>query len=156
MGAKKQKSATNPTSEPHVVRLSRAVEYDTMRPEDTIRDFLRFLRDVKSRYTGNMRVVAEYQLQLQDLEHYAEMADRLDRTAGHAFYRKMRDIRRERRVAKNEAELLEPLVVFIEGNADFIKRLEQIQGAVGAKKKHIDQLNYTMKTNVVAEKEDKK
>lgn len=149
MGAKKQMSATESTSTPHVVQFYRAVEYDTLHPEDTIRDFLRFLRDVKSRHAGNMRLIAEYNLQQQDLEHYVEMTDYLDRTAGHAFYRKLRDLRRERRAVKNEAELLEPLVAFIDTNTDFIKRLEQIQGTVGAKKKHIDQLNYTVRTNIL-------
>lgn len=154
MSKRKQPAAQPPAdaakpSPPQVIRLRRAVEYDTLFPEDTIRQFIRFLRDAQSRYKENMRLVAEYQLQRQDLDHYAEMVDDLNRTEACRYYRKMRDLGRKRRAIKNEAALLEPLMTMLDNDPRFIKQLEQVQGLIGAKKAHIDNLDYTAKTNIL-------
>lgn len=134
---------------PQAVRLRRIAEYDTLHPEDALRQFLRFVREAQARYKEDVRLVAEYQLQKQDLDHYAEMADNLDRTAACAYYRKMRDLGRARRACKNEATLLEPLIAFLDKNPEFIKRLEQVQGDLKAKRVHIDSLDYTAKTDIL-------
>lgn len=155
--SKKTKATQPPANElqqkpaQEIVRLRRTAEYDTLNPEEQIRSFLNFVRLAKARYKENMRLVAEYQLQRQDLDHYAEMHEDLDRTGACRYYRKMREIGRKRRAAKNEAALLEPLITLIESNPDIVRKLEHAQGQIGAKKTHLDSLDYTAKTDVLNE-----
>lgn len=131
------------------LRLTRHMEYDSLGPEDTIRQFLGFLADCKSRYDEDVRLVEEYQLQKQDLDHYAEMAENLGRTAGHAYYRKVREIWRNRRQCKNEAELLKPVVDFIEANKDSLASLAATQGKCRQAREKIDQREYIVRTTVL-------
>ena len=136
------------------VRLRREAAYDTMKPEEALGSFLKFIREAQARYKEDVRLVAEYQLQQQDLEHYAEMADDLGRTDACVFYRKLRDIRRARRAVKNESQMLEPLMAFLDRNADTIKQLERVLGDVRAKKEHLDGLAYTAKTDILKKQGD--
>lgn len=143
------KLTVNTLPEQTGIRLTRHMEYDSLHPEESIRNFLLFLSDVKSRYDEDMRIIEECQLQKQDLDHYAEMEENLDRTAGHAFYRKFREVWRKRRQCKNEAELLKPVIDFMETYKEAIDRLSHVQGRCAIAKETIDQREYVVRTRVL-------
>lgn len=128
--------------------------YDTLFPEKTVTDFLSFLRTVKSRYDGNVRALEEAEAQLQDLEHYAELNEDLDCADGYGVYRKIRDIRRQRRAYKNENELLTPLYQWITEDAAEVKKLERALGETRRKAELIDKRQYMARTDVLEERED--
>lgn len=131
------------------MRLTRHMEYDSLNPEEAIKAFIIFLNDAKSRYDEDLRLIEEYQLQKQDLDHYAEMAENLDRTAGHAYYRKVRDMWRNRRQCKNEAELLKPVIDFLESNKEALNQLAQVLGRCRMAKETIDQREYIVRTSIL-------
>lgn len=131
------------------IRLTRHMEYDSLNPEEMIAQFVAFLSDCKSRYDEDMRLIDEYQLQKQDLDHFAEMAENLDRTQSARFYRTLRDIWRKRRQCKNEAELLRPVIDFIECYKDVLNQLPAVQGKVRQARETIDQREYLVRTTVL-------
>lgn len=131
------------------IRLTRHMEYDSLNPEEIIAQFVAFLSDCKSRYDEDMRLIDEYQLQKQDLDHFAEMAENLDRTQSARFYRTLRDVWRKRRQCKNEAELLRPVIDFIESNKDALNQLPIVQGKIRQAREIIDQREYLVRTSVL-------
>lgn len=149
--------ASNPTPEEvkrsiplhTTLSMSRRIEYDSLHPEEAIREFLSYLRRVQSRYDENLRLVEEYQLQKTDLDHFAEFEENLNRTDGHALYRKIRDMWRKRRKCKNEAELLKPVVEFMSNYKDAINQLSLVQGKCRQAKEMIDQREYAIRTGIL-------
>lgn len=131
------------------MNLSRHSEYDTLNPEEQIRTFIAFLKAAQSRYDENLRRIDEYQQQKTDLDHYAELSDDLNAADGYEYYKKSRNMWRQRRSCKNEAELLKPVIEFIAQNKDTLNQLAQIQGKCRNAKTLIDQRVYTMRTGVL-------
>lgn len=76
------------------------------------------------------------------------MSDDMDGPRGYDMYKRVREIRRERRVCKNENELLRPVVNFLEQNPSIISDLERLQGSCQRLKETIDDRHYTMRTDV--------
>ena len=131
------------------IRLTRHMEYDSLNPEEFIYQFVAFLTDCKSRYDEHLRLIEEYQLQKQDLDHYVEMAENLERTQASRFYRKLRDIWRKRRQCKNETELLKPVVEFAEQNKELLGQLTAVQGKCRQAREMIDQREYVVRTTIL-------
>lgn len=129
--------------------ISRSYNYDSLHPEEAIRQFVSFLRSVRSRYDANYAVVGEMDLTQQDLLHAIEMSDDMDAKGGYDMYRRTREVRRNRRCCKNENELLEPIRNFLENNAGFVTSLERLQGDVAAAKQRIDSKRYTYRTKIM-------
>lgn len=133
--------------------LHREWEYDSLKPEEALKAFLSFLRSVQPRYNFNYETVGKCDLTMQDILHKIEMADNMDAKHGYQVYKMARDTRRERRVCKNENDLLRPICVFLEQHPDFITSLERLQGEVSCMKKNIDERTYTMRTDVFENEE---
>ena len=131
------------------IKLTRHMEYDSLSPEETIRQFIAFLTDCRTRYEEDLRLVEQYQLQKQDLDHFIEMNEILDRTTGHKYSRLVRDMWRKRRQCKNEAELLKPVIDFIDYNKEAINNLIMTQGKCRQAKEMIDQREYVVRTNIL-------
>lgn len=140
-------------SSPQEHCISRSYDYDNLQPEEAIRNFVAFLRSVRSRYDANYAVVGEMDLSQQDLLHAIEMSDDMDAKGGYDMYRRTREVRRNRRCCKNENELLEPIKHFLENNAGFITSLERLQGDVAAAKQRIDSKRYTYRTKIMEDNE---
>lgn len=132
-------------------KLYRHYEYDSLLPSEAIKSFLGFLRTVKPRYDENFRLVGEADLKSQDLLHKIEMSDDMDGPHGYDMYKRVREIRRERRVCKNENELLRPVINFLEQNPSIISDLERLQGACQRLKETINDRHYTMRTDVFSD-----
>lgn len=132
-------------------KLYRHYEYDSLQPAEAIKSFLGFLRTVKPRYDENFRLVGEADLKSQDLLHKIEMSEDMDAPHGYDMYKRIREIRRERRVCKNENDLLRPIVNYLEQNPSVIGDLERLQGACQQLKETINGRRYTMRTDVFSD-----
>ena len=138
------------------IRMSRRYDYDTLFPEQRISEFLTFIRDAESRYNENLRLIEEYQAQKTDLDHYMELSENLTAAQGYKYYRLSREMWRKRRACKNEVELLQPLISFVESHPELINGLKELQGRCGKAKESIDQREYVVRTNILDSFEDKK
>ena len=128
--------------------LHREWEYDTLHPEETLKQFLSFLRSVRPRFNANYEAAGACDLKMQDILHKIEMGDNMDAKHGYQVYKLARDIRRERRICKTENDLLRPICSFLDQYPDFISSLERLQGEVSYMKTNIDERTYTMRTDI--------
>ena len=142
------KASLPPPTEPLVLKSE--AEYDTLHPEETIRDMVRFLKSAKERYEENQRLMDMYALETSDLWHYAEMHKDLNAREGFAFYKKTRESCRGRRTCKNEMELLQPLVDYLTEHPEILNDLPRIQGLCGKAKQRISLRQYAMRTDVIS------
>lgn len=135
-----------------VIAFHRQSDYDTLLPVDMLEAFLAFCADVLSRYEGNLRVMEEANLETQDLLHFVELADNMGVSEGFKAYRRMREVRRVRRCAKNENELLQALYDLLRAS-DIQQRLQCVLGILRAKRKNIDGRKYSPRTDILTREE---
>ena len=128
--------------------LSQNIEFDSLHPEDNIKQFLMFARNVISRYEGNQQRQSELELEQQDVEHVMELSNNQDIVGGYRLYRKLADIRRERRMYKNESDLLKPLYDYLKQNS-IMNDLSRLQGSCRVSKETISKRQYTLRTNIL-------
>lgn len=141
---RKEAEASAPTT------LHRKIHYDHVKPEERIREFIAFSKDVVSRYEEDLRLITECETQTQDVLHYMELHDNADGPRGYKLYKTLREIRRKRRECKNEAALLKPVYEFIVENKSTFDKLAQIQGQCRSAKSTIDARCYMLKTGVIS------
>lgn len=136
--------------------IYRHYDYDSLSPSDCLKAFLSFLRQVKPRYEDNFHLVGEADYKTQDILHEIEMSRDKDIRNGYDAYKLLREVRRDRRVCKNENELLRPVITFLEKNPTLIDDLERLQSHCQQLKETIDDRYYTMRTDVLSDvaKED--
>lgn len=144
-----QDSAPVPAVPAPIITLRRQSEYDSLHPVDELRKISAFFADVRSRYEENQRLIEQYQKEQSDLWHFAELHDNLDGPAGYRFYKATRESCRKRRDCKNEMELLEPVIQFMDKYQDALNQLPQVQGKCGSAKKMMDMREYTLRTDVI-------
>lgn len=130
--------------------LHYSVEYDTTHPEETIRKFCSDIREMVSRYEGNKQRLIEIEKEHQDLLHYIEIAPFKRVTDGYKLYRKLAELRRERRALKNENDLLKPLHDAF-SPMDILNRLSTIQGDVGKAHEAVDARVYGIRSDILDE-----
>ena len=135
-------------SDPLILRSE--AEYDSLHPEEELRKMVSFFRSVKERYESNRQLVEQYQQETQDLWHYAEMHADLSAKDGFAFYKRTRESCRNRRVCKNEMELLQPLVTYLSNHPELLNDLPQVQGECGKAKQKISLRSYSLRTDVIS------
>ena len=111
--------------------------------------FNRFLINVVAQYEANERMRSECEQKSQDLLHFIELHDDMNASEGYKIYRKMADVRRERRISKNENELLSPLYNFIQQNQRFINELSSVLGKTRTAKELIEKRIYSARTDVI-------
>lgn len=124
-------------------------EYDQTNALETICEFSHFLRDVVSRYEANERIRVECEQKSNDLLHLIELHDDMNASDGYKAYKKLAEVRRERRVCKNENELLAPLYAFIQQNPKAINELAAVLGRCRAAKEAIDRRVYSARTDII-------
>jgi len=130
----------------------RDVEYDTLRPEETLRSFVKFLKDVKTHYKFCLDEIARCELETQDVLHYIELGKNLNAMEGFKAYKSLSEIRRKRRIMKNELELLEPVYQYLlYQDPKLADRLAQVQGDCRKGKEKIELRSYTCKTDILEE-----
>lgn len=125
-------------------------EYDSLHPEDTIRDFVSNIKAMISKYEYNIQRISEIENETQDLLHYIEMAPNKTVSGGYKLYRKLADLRRERRACKNENDLLQPVYEHFHAT-EVLNKLGIVQGACRGMKGTIDDRVYTIRTDILDE-----
>lgn len=126
------------------------IEYDTMKPADTIRNFVKDIQGMLTRYEGNRARIIEIEAELNDLEHYMEIGNFKNVPEGYKLYRKLAELRRERRACKNENDLLWPVYEHFHAT-EVLKKLSYVQGAVSSVKDAIDARVYGVRTDILDE-----
>lgn len=128
--------------------LSSDLEYDSLKPEETIRNFCASIRNMLSRYQYCKEQFSLLENEMQDLLHFIEMAADKNANLGFKLYKRLAEIRRERRVCQNELDLLQPIYDAF-GGSEKLNVLAQIQGACRTTKQAIDGRAYTVRTDVL-------
>lgn len=127
---------------------------DTLHPEDTLRQFAKFLREVPVHYAALQEQEQYCNAATQDLLHFMELAENQSASRGYALYRRLSQVRRDRRACKAEAEILAPAVEFIESLGDlnqFIGKVTQAQGRCRTAKASVSGRAYHPRTTILAE-----
>ena len=156
MGAtasKPAKKATKSAPKEKVINPERpllfsADEYDSKKPEDTFRAFIRNVKDMVKKYEANIARIAELEDEMQDVMHFMEMAKPKNVPTGYKLYKKLTDIRKERRACKNENDLLKPVYDMFHGTK-LLDQLSFVQGECGKAKKAIDGRAYAIRTHIL-------
>lgn len=126
----------------------RQSDYDTLHPVEALETFLDFCADVRCRYDGNIRVMEETNMETQDLLHFMELADNMGIAEGFKAYKRMREVRRIRRDAKNENDLLQPIYDLLCA-CDIEHRLQHVLGILRAKRENINGRKYSPRTDIL-------
>lgn len=126
------------------------VEYDTTNPEKVLRNFGESIKGMLSRYEGNTNRISEIEQEILDLEHYMEIGNYKKVPDGYKLYRKLAELRRERRACKNENDLLWPVYEHFHAT-EFLKKIAHVQGECAKVKTAIDSRVYSVRTDVLDE-----
>lgn len=87
-------------------------------------------QDVIRTYENNLDIIRQTEETLNDLNHEAELSENKDMYHGYLLYKEIRDVRRKRRLAKDENLLLKDLYDYLstqQGQA-FKNKIRDIQG----------------------------
>lgn len=123
-------------------------DFDTLKTEETIREFCAFIRSIISRYNENLILQEDAEAKEQDIRHFIEMANNISDDEKQILYSKLTSALQERRQCKNENEIIKPLYDFV-ADKNLLNRLSQIQGSVGSVKKTISNRSYACRTDVL-------
>ena len=123
-------------------------EYDTTTPVEVFKTFTRNVRGMIDRYEKNKERLIELEDSMQDVLHFAEMAEDKNGPNGFKLYKHIRDIRRERRQCKNEIDLLQPVYDMFHATT-MLDRLSAIQGECGRIKRSIEAKGYSVRTDIL-------
>lgn len=126
------------------------VEYDTTKPEETVRTFVGDIKNMLARYEGNKTRIFQIEEELNDLEHYMEIGNFKNVPEGYKLYRKLAELRRERRACKNENFLLKPIYEHFYAT-EVLNKLSYVQGECTKIKNTIDARAYTVRTDILDE-----
>lgn len=106
-----------------------------------LEDFLAFLRDAEEMNRIAQVEEQENNNKQQDLLHEIELSE-------HGYHdfaklaKKMQEVRKSRRVAKDNQEVVSPLIEWVEMNRGVIKNLERVLGDVRKKERRLENRVY--------------
>lgn len=126
------------------------LEYDSTNPEQTLRDFVANTKAMVARFEDNKNRIIEIESELQDLYHYIEISTYKKVPDGYKLYRKMAELRRERRACKNENDLLQPIYEHFHAT-EVLNKLSHVQGECAKCKEAIDNRFYAARTDILDE-----
>lgn len=88
-------------------------------------------QNVVKEYERSIEIIKETEDELNDLNHEVEFADNRDLYGGWFLYKEIREARRKRRAAKEQAELLRDMYEYIKSQpGQTVKtKMQQLQGA---------------------------
>ena len=135
---------------PKVNVLHYDIDYDSTKPEQTIRNFVSDIKGMVSKFEYNKRRIIDIQNELEDLYHYIEISSFKTVPTGYKLYRKMAELRRERRACKNENDLLKPIYDYFHAT-EVLNKLTHVQGDCGICKAAIDARTYNVRTDILDE-----
>ena len=124
------------------------LDYDSTKPEMTIRNFVSDVKDMIARFEGNKARVIAIEEELQDIYHYIEISTYKSVPIGYKLYRKLAELRRERRSCKNENDLLQPIYEYFHAT-EVLNKLSHVQGECAKVKTTIDNRTYLVRTDIL-------
>ena len=128
--------------------LTDTIDYDTMHPDEIIQNFSAAVRNMLARYQYNKEEYSRAEQEMQDILHYIEMSADKNANVGFKLYKQLAEVRRRRRVCKNEMDLLQPIYDSFSGG-EKLNALAQILGTVRAAKQTINSRAYTLRTDIL-------
>lgn len=149
-GTQKEQTTVNLSLSKKCHILYSDLEYDTSKPEKTIRDFVGSIREMLAKFEWNKARIVEIEAELNDLNHYMEMASFKTVPNGYKLYRKTSELRKERRCCKNENDLLQPIYEYFHAT-EVLDRLSKVQGECAKMKGTIDNRSYVVRTDILDE-----
>lgn len=119
-----------------------------MKYSERLENFLDFLREAQQEY--NIAVSSEQEANdaTQDILHTLELEENKYHDCARLAVA-LREVRQERRAAKDKKQQLQPIIDWIVQNGKTIKTLEQLLGAVRKAEKSLEGRFYKPKTDVV-------
>ena len=130
--------------------LSGCGNYDTLRPEQTFKDFCAAVREMLSRYESNKDRLVELENEMQDILHYIELSGDKDIQAGFRLYKKLATVRRERRDCKNELDLLQSVYDAFH-DTRLLSQLTDVLGKIRNSQQFVETRCYSVRTDVLDE-----
>lgn len=113
-----------------------------------IEDFLNFLDETEELYSTQRQTLQDRNEDQEDLLHYIELG-KADGKARLALYSKLQETRRERRKAKNDISLCEPIAEWAAKNTSAINSLRNLLGAVRKIEKRQESRSYAVRGHIL-------
>ena len=120
---------------------------DRIIPIPYFKEFLGFIDDVKSYYNIALDELEEQNANLCDIEHMLELED-LTYHEQARLAKLEKEIRQNRRRAKDNIAVLQPVVDYIEKHPSMINELRSVQGQVNKQEKILKNRSYTKRGNL--------
>ena len=100
--------------------------YPSLNSLEIIGAFCELVSKVGSRYEKNTEIIRDADGCLQDLLHEVELLPPVNSVGGYQFYKRIREKRIIRRVAKTENRLLHPLYSYLAEHPDFLGEIKNL------------------------------
>lgn len=110
--------------------------------------FLNFVKESMFAYQESKAILSESDDKTQDILHTVEMR-KLNAISLMRMIVCLRDVRQDRRAAKDEVIVLGPLVQWANKNKDSLKELEAVLGAMRKQEEYTNNRHYFYKTDIV-------
>lgn len=107
----------------------------------TIRDAI---RDIPKRYSDNLEHITKLEKEENDLLHYIELVN-LNAVEGFKAYKELQKVRKERRVYKDENELLKHVQPVLSNMKGHLRLLDNAIGNVRQTEKHLENRIYRVR-----------
>ncbi|GGN66449.1 hypothetical protein [Oceanobacillus indicireducens] len=107
----------------------------------TIRDAI---RDIPKRYSDNLEQINKLEKEENDLLHYIELVN-LNAVEGFKAYKELQKVRKERRVYKDENELLRHIQPVLKNMKGQIRHLDDALGCVRQTEKNLENRIYRVR-----------
>lgn len=148
-GTQKEAQIVDITKRP-VPMLRYDIQYDSLHPEEVMRKFVADVKEMLARYDYVSKRISEIENEMADVEHYMEISPYKTVTQGYKLYRKLAELRKERRACKDEKILLQNVYNrFKESN--ILNQVSLCQGECAKGKNYIDGQVYNVRTDVLDE-----
>lgn len=128
---------------------------DRIFPLPYFKDFLKFIDSVKSYYNIANDELAEQNDNLCDIEHMLELEE-LTYHEQARLAKLEKEIRQNRRRAKDNIAVLQPIIDYIEKHPSMINELRNVQGQVNKQEKILKNRSYTKRGTLDLENIKKK
>lgn len=119
-----------------------------MKYSENIENFLNFLRESQQEYNIAVSEEKEKNDETQDLLHTIELQNHIPYNEL-LIFRATKQVRENRRKAKDCVQQLQPVVDWLKDNQKVIKELEKLLGNVRKEEQYIENRYYTPKTDIV-------
>ncbi len=115
-----------------------------------IEDFLAFLREAEQEHNIAAADEKETDDATQDILHAVEFGTYNHRKTA-SLAKKLREVRRKRRQAKETVEISAPVIEWLQENGNTVKSLERLLGEVRKAERRVQGRVYSPRTNIMEE-----